>query len=152
MEQHEIDFIQKHIINFESVKIGFCRNIEFDVLQEYERIYRIYIDRQFVLTYYCNACCFDMLKRLSFYYDNLPAKQMVEQAITGDVTIDANTSIQFTETTKSNWGDATTLIGFASPADENFVFPDDLDSIQPDPSIQAEQPAPTKRKYSKRSK
>jgi hypothetical protein len=116
MEQHEIDFIQKHIINFDSVKIGFCRNIEFDVLQEYERIYRIYIDRQFVLTYYCNACVFDMLKRLGYYYDNLPAKQMVEQAIA-----------------------------------DNFVFPDDLDSIQPDPSIQPEQPT-QKRKYTKRTK
>lgn len=116
MEQHEIDFIQKHIINFESVKIGFCRNIDVDVLQEYERIYRIYIDAHFVLTYYCNACCFDMLKRLSFYYDNLPAKQMVEQA-----------------------------------AAENFVFPDDLDSIKPDPSMVQEQPT-EKRKYTKRTK
>lgn len=121
MEQHEIDFIEKHIINFESVKIGFCRNIEFDVLQEYERIYRIYIDPKFVLTYYCNSCCFDMLKRLSYYYDNLPAKQLVEQAAAE--------------------------LPSAQPAD-NFVFPDDLDSIEPDPSAQPAQ----KRQYKKRSK
>lgn len=124
MEQHEIDFIEKNIINFESVKLGFCRNIETSVLQEYERIYRIYINAGFVLTYYCNSCCFDMLKRLSYYYDNLPAKQLVQQAAQE--------------------------LQAEQPAD-NFVFPDDLDNIAPDPLAQPAQPT-QKRQYKKRSK
>lgn len=113
MEQHEIDFIEKNIINFESIKIGFCRNIDLPVLQEYERIYRIYLDPLFSLTYYCNSCVFDMLKRLLHYYENMPAKQMVEQA-----------------------------------APDDFVFPDDLENIAPDPTAQPTQ----KRQYKKRSK
>lgn len=64
MNQKDINFCQQHIINFESVKLGFTRNIPFDVLGEYERMYREYLDAQFVLTYWCGSCVFDMLKRL----------------------------------------------------------------------------------------
>lgn len=71
MTQSEKDFIQANIINFESVKLGFTRNIPHDVLAEYERLYRAYLDPHFALTYYCSACVFDMIQRLSIYYDSL---------------------------------------------------------------------------------
>lgn len=69
MTQQDIKFCQEHIINFESVKLGFTRNIPFDVLGEYERMYREYLDPQFHLTYWCGECVFDMLKRLITYYE-----------------------------------------------------------------------------------
>jgi len=64
MTKAEVDFLIQHRINFDSVKLGFTRNIQFDVLGEYERLYRKYLDAQFVLTYWCGACVFDMLERL----------------------------------------------------------------------------------------
>lgn len=77
MTQSEKDFIQANIINFESVKLGFTRNIPHDVLAEYERLYRSYLDPHFALTYYCSSCVFDMIKRLSYYYDSLPIQEAV---------------------------------------------------------------------------
>ncbi|MBM3417403.1 MAG: hypothetical protein FJY17_00605 [Bacteroidetes bacterium] len=70
MNQKDLDFCQQHIINFESVKLGFTRNIPFDVLGEYERMYRDYLDNQFILTYWCGDCVFDMLKRLIVVFEN----------------------------------------------------------------------------------
>lgn len=64
MTKTEIDFLVQHRINFDSVKLGFTRNIPFEVLGEYERLYRKYLDAQFVLTYWCGGCVFDMLERL----------------------------------------------------------------------------------------
>jgi len=90
MTQKELDFCQEHIINFESVKLGFTRNIPHNVLAEYERLYQSYLDPHFALTYYCSSCVFDMLLRLCNHFDNEKVK--------------------------------------------TFVFPDDLDKIQPDPN------------------
>jgi hypothetical protein len=64
MTREEIDFLLSNRINFDSVKLGFTRNIPFDVLGKYEELYRKYQDPQFVLTYWCGSCVFDMLERL----------------------------------------------------------------------------------------
>lgn len=74
MTTQEIEFLEQHIINFESVALGFTRNIQHDVLGRYEEIYRANLDPHFVLIYYCGACVFDMLKRLSDFYDRENAK------------------------------------------------------------------------------
>jgi hypothetical protein len=70
MKNEDIKFCQEHIINFQSVAMGFTRNIDFRVLGEYERMYKEYLDPQFSLTYWCGECVFDMLKRLSKYYES----------------------------------------------------------------------------------
>jgi hypothetical protein len=67
MTKAEVDFIIQHKLNFDSVKLGFTRNIPFEVLGEYEQLYRKYLDAQFILTYWCGACVFDMLERLIRY-------------------------------------------------------------------------------------
>jgi hypothetical protein len=92
MNQKDIDFCNQHIINFESVKLGFTRNIPFDVLGEYERMYRDYLDRQFVLTYWCGECVFDMLKRLIVVFEQSnvqtvqePAQQEVQEVTKQEV-------------------------------------------------------------------
>jgi hypothetical protein len=70
MTQAEIKFLQDNIINFESVKLGFARNIGHDVLAQYEQVYRNHLDPQFVLTYWCGSCVLDMLQRLSSHFEN----------------------------------------------------------------------------------
>lgn len=70
MTSQEIQFLIDHKINFESVKLGFTRNISFEVLGEYERLYRKYLDNGFVLTYWCGSCVFDMLERLIRYCED----------------------------------------------------------------------------------
>lgn len=86
MKPQDIAFCQQHIINFESVKLGFTRNIPFEVLGEYERMYREYLDPQFILTYWCGECVFDMLKRLiTFYEINLAAQQSLQESVEPDV-------------------------------------------------------------------
>ena len=81
MRQEDIKYCQQYIINFESVKLGFTRNIPFDVLGEYERMYRDYLDPQFSLTYWCGECVFDMLKRLITFYEQSIAKPLEEEKI-----------------------------------------------------------------------
>ena len=80
MNQKDLDYCNQHIINFESVKLGFTRNIPFDVLGEYERMYRDYLDAQFHLTYWCGECVFDMLKRLIVLYENAQPQNYIEVA------------------------------------------------------------------------
>lgn len=81
MTQQELDFCEKHIINFESVKLGFSRHIDFDVLDEYTRIYQRNLDAQFVLNAWCGACVYDMLKRLSAHYEGvLWANKRIQQS------------------------------------------------------------------------
>lgn len=83
MKQEDIKFCQEHIINFESVKLGFTRNVDFKVLAEYERMYKEYLDAEFSLTYWCGECVFDMLKRLITFYEqsNVPTKTEQVQAL-----------------------------------------------------------------------
>jgi hypothetical protein len=70
MTKQEVDFLIQHKLNFESVKMGYTRNISFDVLGQYEQLYRKYLDGQFILTYWCGACVFDMLERLIRYCES----------------------------------------------------------------------------------
>ena len=80
MNQKDLDYCKQHIINFESVKLGFTRNISFDVLGEYERMYREYLDTQFSLTYWCGECVFDMLKRLIVLFEQSNVQESIETA------------------------------------------------------------------------
>lgn len=69
MTQADKDFIQENIINFESVRIGYLRNIPIHILNRYESLYRQYLDPNFILTAWCSACVMDMMKRLVMYWD-----------------------------------------------------------------------------------
>jgi hypothetical protein len=71
MTKEEIQFCEDNIINFESVKLGFSRHIDFNILDEYTRIYQRNLDQQFVLNAWCGSCVFDLLKRLSAHYEGI---------------------------------------------------------------------------------
>lgn len=83
MNQEHIDFLEKHKINFDTVKLGYTRQIPIEVLQMYEHIYHLYLDPQYVLTYWCGGCVFDMMKRLMAYYETnvVNAQPVVEPAV-----------------------------------------------------------------------
>lgn len=68
-------FCEANIINFESVALGFVRNIDHSILDEYTRIYQRNLDERFVLNAWCGSCVFDMLKRLKAHYDSQPTNQ-----------------------------------------------------------------------------
>lgn len=75
MTQEDRDFCELHIINFESIALGFTRNIDHAVLNEYTRIYQRSLDPSFVLNAWCGGCVFDMLKRLKHHYESQPTNQ-----------------------------------------------------------------------------
>ena len=94
MKPQDLAFCKEHIINFESVKLGFTRNIPFNVLGEYERMYKEYLDAQFSLTYWCGECVFDMLRRLITFYEQSLVNQVKpyqEEKITISVTTNGAT-------------------------------------------------------------
>lgn len=79
MNQEHIDFIEQNKINFETVKLGYTRQIPIQTLQMYEHIYHLYINPNYVLTYWCGDCVFDMLKRLMYYYEsNVPTSKDIQ--------------------------------------------------------------------------
>lgn len=96
MTQTEIKFIKDHIINFESTKLGFARNIGHDVLAEYENLYRKYLDQNFILTYWCGSCVLDMLQRLMTYYENFMQSQatLTIETVDEPVAVDVQESVQ----------------------------------------------------------
>lgn len=75
MIKEDLKFCKENIINFESVTHGFIRNIPIDILNEYQRIYKTYLDSNFILTIWCGECVFDMLKRLKAYYETQPVSK-----------------------------------------------------------------------------
>ena len=81
MKQEHIEFIENNKINFETVKLGYTKNIPIDTLKMYEHIYHLYLNPSYVLTYWCGDCVFDMLKRLMYYYDGLPKAGQPEQLV-----------------------------------------------------------------------
>lgn len=79
MKPDHIQFLEDNKINFETVALGYTRNIPIQDLQMYEHIYHQYIDPGYVLTYWCGGCVFDMMKRLMNYYQNVPKEVKPEQ-------------------------------------------------------------------------
>lgn len=92
MKQEHIDFIEANKINFETVKLGYTKNIPIDTLKMYEHIYHLYLNPSYVLTYWCGDCVFDMLKRLMYYYEGLPKAETITVQADGD-TFTATVSV-----------------------------------------------------------
>jgi hypothetical protein len=76
MVQEYRDFMELHINNYHTVESGYVRNLDAPILDMYEKIYREYLDKNFILTKWCSACVFDCLKRLYTYYLSLPKEEV----------------------------------------------------------------------------
>lgn len=82
MNQEDIDFIKQTESNFIGVSDGYVKHIDHAILGSYEAIYRKYLDSNFVLTKWCGACVYDMMKRLWVYYsDNLTINKTINEPI-----------------------------------------------------------------------
>ena len=75
MTQEDRKFIEENIIQLQSVKLGFVKNMDLHVLVRFEQIYKTYVQPGFVLISWCGNCVFDMMKRLAYYYDDMIAKE-----------------------------------------------------------------------------
>ena len=84
MKQEHKDYLEEHIGNFHTVQNGYVRNLDIQLLNMYEHIYKLYLDPNFVLTKWCSSCVMDMLKRLYNYYLSLPQEQ-VQDLVQSDV-------------------------------------------------------------------
>lgn len=85
MKQEHKDYLEEHIANWHTVENGYVRNLDINLLNMYEHIYREYLDKQFVLTSWCSSCVMDMVYRLYTYYFSLPQEEV--QQLTHQITI-----------------------------------------------------------------
>ena len=85
MTEQDVAFLEANIINFESVALGFTRNIDREVLDQYAVMYRQYLNKDFSLNSWCGNCVFDMLKRLSAHYEGFKYITKLNQPKPNDV-------------------------------------------------------------------
>jgi len=77
MEQNEKDFFEANIINYHTIsQAGFVRNIDIDVLNMYEMLYRKYLNPTYLMCKYCKDDIFGALERLYQYYLSLPQEEV----------------------------------------------------------------------------
>ena len=77
MEQNEKDFLEANINNYHTIsQAGFVRNIELPILNQYEAIYRKYLNPTHIICKYCKDDVFNTLERLYEYYLALPQEDV----------------------------------------------------------------------------
>ena len=87
MEQSEKDFLEANIYNYHTIsEAGFVRNIELPVLNQYEALYRKYLNPTYVMCKYCKDDIFGALERLYQYYLELPQAE-IQNLVQIDVQI-----------------------------------------------------------------
>jgi len=85
MEQNEKDFLEANIINYHTIsQAGFVRNIDIEVLNMYEMLYRKYLNPTYLMCKYCKDDIFGALERLYQYYLSLPQEE-VQSLVQEDV-------------------------------------------------------------------
>lgn len=77
MDQNDKDFLEANILNYHTIsQAGFVRNIELPVLNQYEALYRKYLNPTYIMCKYCKDDIFGALERLYEYYLSLPQEQV----------------------------------------------------------------------------
>lgn len=77
MTQSEFEFLEANKMNFETVAVGFVRNLSEPILNEYHTIYKKYIDSSYILTAWCSNCVFKMIERLADWYKSQDKQPVV---------------------------------------------------------------------------
>jgi hypothetical protein len=72
-------FIQANIINFETARLGFVKNLHPDILRNYEDIYKRHISPTYVLTVWCSACVLSLMMDLSRWWEANKDEPLVMQ-------------------------------------------------------------------------
>lgn len=87
MEQSHKDFLEDNINNYHTIsQAGFVRNIELPILNQYEALYRMYLNPTYVMCKYCKDDIFGALERLYEYYLSLPQAE-VQNLVQTDVQL-----------------------------------------------------------------
>ena len=85
MDQNEKDFLEANIINYKTIsEAGFVRNIDIEVLNMYEALYRKYLNPTYLMCKYCKDDIFGALERLYQYYLSLPQEEVQSLVIKND--------------------------------------------------------------------
>lgn len=72
MNQIDKDFMEANLGNYHTIQSGFIRNIDIEILVQYEAIYRKYLNQSHYMCKYCKDDVFNTLKRLYEFYLALP--------------------------------------------------------------------------------
>ena len=76
MELNDKDFLEANIGNYHSIQVGYLRNIEIDILNMYEALYRKYLNASHYMCKYCKDDIFNTIQRLYEYYLALPQEDV----------------------------------------------------------------------------
>ena len=69
MDKVDIDFLELHISNYDSlINGGYVRNLESYILKGYEAIYRKYLNKTYIMCMYCKEDVLGTIRRLYDYY------------------------------------------------------------------------------------
>jgi hypothetical protein len=90
MRQEHIDFLELNIHNHTTIQAGYVKNLDNNLLNGYESIYKQYINKDFVLTKWCSTCVFDCLKRVYDYYFSIPKETFVFPDDLDNIVADPN--------------------------------------------------------------
>lgn len=78
MTTEHYNFLKANRINFETVALGYTKNLPMPILTQYEAIYRAYISEQYILTPWCSSCVFDMLKRIKTLFEQYESQNQMK--------------------------------------------------------------------------
>ena len=88
MTLEEVNFIRQNIKDFDTVRVGYAKNLEQSSLVRYEEIYKNNIDKDFVLTNWCGNCVFECMKRILVEFDKIGAKIELPDPVVETVVVE----------------------------------------------------------------
>lgn len=77
----DVEFIRTHAVYFEQARLDFLHGLQPHVRNQFEMIYKAYIDRNFVLTTWCSACVVDMMRRLDTWWTLHSVQQIINSGL-----------------------------------------------------------------------
>ena len=85
IDSHDLEFLQANKVYFEQAKLNFIHGMQPHVRNQFEFIYKKYLDGGFILTTWCGQCVVDMMKRLATWYDQQTELKHPEPSTGDDV-------------------------------------------------------------------
>ena len=83
--EKQIEFIEENIYNFQTIEVGFLKNLDYQTLTGYHTIYLEVIDKSHILNQWCSSCVFEFMERLMINYYNFKS-EILKQAEVIDST------------------------------------------------------------------
>lgn len=85
----DLEFLNSNAINGVTVKVGYVKNLDTAVKQQYENLYKRVIDERFNLCFWCDTEVFKMVEKLHATYEaHIAAPQISEDLSAAVATLD----------------------------------------------------------------